>query len=228
MSQAARPVDLIIYDCDGVLVDSEVLSNLVLAEMVSRLGHPMDLAGSLRTFAGQSLADVVRTTERLVGSAVPDTWGAEWQRQVLVRFARDLRPVAGVAAAIEASPGLRCVASSSHPERLARSLELTGLAPLFAGHVFSAAAVARGKPAPDLFLHAAATMGVAPARSLVIEDSRTGVLAAQAAGMRVVGFAGASHAGPDHGQALRAAGCDAIVTAMADLPAAVRQVAGSL
>ncbi len=224
MTDHAAPIDLLIYDCDGVLVDSELLSNAVLAEMMSAAGYPLDVAGSLRVFAGQSLDDVVRTAERLLARDLGPQWGAAWQKAVLARFETDLRPVPGVAAAIEALAGSRCVASSSHPDRLWRALELTGLAPLFAPHVFSATAVARGKPAPDLFLHAAARMGVAPERALVIEDSDAGVAAARAAGMRVIGFAGASHAGPAHAARLAAAGCDAVVSAMADLPAAVARV----
>ena len=226
MSYAPAPVDLVIYDCDGVLVDSELLSNAVLAEMMGELGHAMDVSGSLAVFAGQSLPDVVRTAERLVGRPVPADWGAGWQRAVLARFETGLRPVDGVAAAVQALPGPRCVASSSHPDRLARALALTGLTPLFAPHVFSAAAVENGKPAPDLFLYAAARMDVAPSRALVVEDSRSGIAAARAAGMRVIGFAGASHAGPAHADRLRDAGCDAVVEAMADLPATVRRLAG--
>ena len=227
MSHAPAPVDLVIYDCDGVLVDSELLSNAILAEMMRDLGCPMDVAGSLAVFAGQSLADVVRTAERLVGRPVPSGWGAGWQRAVLARFETELRPVEGVTAAVRALPGPRCVASSSHPDRLARALALTGLTPLFAPHVFSAASVENGKPAPDLFLYAAARMGVVPSRALVVEDSRAGVAAARAAGMRVVGFAGASHAGPVHADGLRDAGCDAVIVAMADLPATVRRLAGA-
>ena len=224
MSRVFPAVDLLIYDCDGVLVDSELLSNAVLADMMSARGYPLDVAGSLRIFAGQSLGDVVRTAERLLAQALPADWGAAWQAAVLARFETELRPVPGVAAAVAALPGPRCVASSSHPDRLARALSLTGLAPLFAPHIFSAAAVARGKPAPDLFLYSASRMGVAPENALVIEDSQAGVAAARAAGMRVIGFAGGSHAGAAHAAHLQAAGCDAVISAMSDLPAAVARL----
>ena len=126
--------------------------------------------------------------------------------RVAAAFDAELAPIAGVEAALAALPYRRCVASSSAPERLRHSLSLTGLLHWFEPHVFSATQVARGKPAPDLFLFAAASMQAAPATCVVIEDSVPGVQAAVAAGMRVIGFTGGGHCRPGHAERLRAAG----------------------
>jgi len=140
------------------------------------------------------------------------------------RLRHELRPVERVKEAIARLPRPICVASSSSPERIALSLEMTGLAPLFGAHVFSAEQVAHGKPAPDLFLLAARSMGVAPGETIVVEDSPAGVRAARRAGMGIIGFAGASHADQDLIKALRAAGAAVVLTDMADLPDAVAKL----
>src|SRR5215471_3872919 len=186
---------LLIFDCDGVLVDSEVLALETLREMMAALGRPMTMAEADRAFTGGSLAATLATAERLLGRPVPPDVGEEFGRQLFDRFRRELKPVPGVRDAILSLPYRRCVASSSSPDRLHLSLEVTGLAPLFT-HVFSAVQVARGKPAPDLHLLAAKTLGEPPERCIVIEDTVRGIAAGRAAGARVVGFAGASHATP--------------------------------
>src|SRR5262249_4160683 len=137
------------------------------------------------------------------------------------RFRQSLKPVAGVADAIAALPYARCVASSSSFDRLRLALDVTGLAPLFGAHVFSATQVERGKPAPDLFLLAAKQMGGEAAQCIVIEASPLGVEAGRAAGMRVIGFAGASHATEALADKLSAAGADRVIQAMRDLPRCV-------
>jgi HAD superfamily hydrolase (TIGR01509 family) len=215
---------LLIFDCDGVLVDSEVLALDTLREMMAALGRPMTMAEADREFTGGSLADTVATTERLLGRPVPTDVGEQFGRLLFERFRRELKPMPGVRDAILALPYRRCVASSSSPDRLKLSLEVTGLAPLF-DHVFSAVQVARGKPAPDLYLLAAKTLGEPPARCIVIEDTVRGVMAGRAAGARVVGFAGAAHATPALAADLARAGAEVIISAMHELPDVVRSLA---
>ena len=217
---------LLIFDCDGVLVDSEVLACDTLREMLAFLGHPMTTDEVMREFAGGSLADTVATIERLLGRPLPADVGRHFGQLLLARFRRELKPMPGVREAILALPYQRCVASSSSPERLHLSLEVTGLAPLFGKHVFSAVQVARGKPAPDLYLLAAGTLGAPPERCIVIEDTTRGVAAGRAAGARVVGFAGGDHATPALAEDLRLAGAEVVITAMHELPAVVRRLAG--
>jgi HAD superfamily hydrolase (TIGR01509 family) len=215
---------LLIFDCDGVLVDSEVLALETLREMMASLGRTMTMQEADRAFTGGSLADTVATAERLLGRPVPAGVGEDFGRLLFDRFRRELKPVPRVRDAILALPYRRCVASSSSPDRLKLSLEVTGLAPLFE-HVFSAVQVARGKPAPDLYLLAARTLGEPPERCIVIEDTVRGVAAGRAAGARVVGFAGAAHATPALAEDLRRTGADVVICSMDELPAVVRSLA---
>ena len=221
----ATPVmTLLIYDCDGVLVDSELLASTTLAELMTTLGHAMTPEECVRVFGGCSLLDVLRRAEDILGRAIPQDLGEQTGRRLLARFRRELKPVAGAAQAVTCLPYRRCVASSSAPERLMLTLELTGLAPLFGEHVYSAAQVANGKPAPDLFLFAARAVGVDPSRALVIEDSALGIAAARAAGMAAIGFTGGGHATDDLAARLAAAGAERVVAAMAELPAAIEDI----
>jgi len=216
---------LLIYDCDGVLVDSEVLASEALAELMTMLGHPMTTAVCARVFGGRSVNDVLTRANEILGRPIPDDLGKKAAQQLMARFRQELKPVTGAAAAVASLPYPRCVSSSSAPERLRLSLEVTGLAPLFGPHVFSAAQVTHSKPAPDLFLLAARRLGKAPSQAIVIEDSTLGITAARAAGMASIGFVGASHVTEDLAARLTEAGADLIVTAMADLPAAVAELA---
>jgi HAD superfamily hydrolase (TIGR01509 family) len=158
------------------------------------------------------------------GCTLPDDFTEQVNRALFARFETDLKPIAGVREAILSLPYRRCVASSSVPERIALSLRVTGLADLFE-HIFSSTEVPRGKPAPDLFLHAAHRMGARPEECLVIEDSPAGVQAAIAAGMRVIGFTGGGHCGPDHAERLRQVGASTIIERMADLVGAAERAA---
>jgi len=216
---------LLIFDCDGVLVDSEVLAHATLIEMMASLGRPMTMDEAVAEFAGGSLADTIATAGRLLGRPLPPDVGEHFGQLLLERFRRELKPMPGVRDAILALPWRRCVASSSTPERLRLSLEVTGLAPLFGKHVFSAVQVANGKPAPDLYLLAASTLGEPPGRCIVIEDTTRGVSAGRAAGARVVGFAGAAHATPALADDLRQAGAEVVIRAMSELPAVVGRLA---
>jgi HAD superfamily hydrolase (TIGR01509 family) len=214
---------LLIYDCDGVLVDSEPLSCRIDAEVLTGLGIPYTEQEIAKAFTGVSQKDMIARIEAERGLRLPDDLPARINRVLFARFETDLRAVEGVRDAILALPFRRCVASSSLPERIALSLRVAGLADLF-DHVFSASEVPRGKPAPDLFLHTAARMDFAPADCIVIEDSIAGVQAARAAEMSVIGFTGGGHCGPGHGEMLRKVGAMAVVERMADLAGAVRAI----
>jgi HAD superfamily hydrolase (TIGR01509 family) len=206
-ASAARvaPPRLIIFDCDGVLVDSEAISNGVLAEMLCELGLRITLAESRARFQGHTLAEVLEIAGDLLGHALPEGWLDLYVERRAAVFETELRPVAGAAELIErvSSAGARsCVASQGSLAKTARSLELTGLSELFAPEArFSAEQVPRGKPHPDLFLHAARSFGVDPAACAVVEDTPSGVAAAVSAGMPVYGFSADSDE-----QALRDAG----------------------
>jgi HAD superfamily hydrolase (TIGR01509 family) len=188
-----RPFGLVIFDCDGVLVDSERLSIRVDKVFLDRLGWPMDEAEIVERFVGRSDADMRAEIEAHLGAPIPPDVDAEFDRVYRETFEAELQPVDGIVEALDAvvSAGTPiCVASSGGHAKIRRSLELTGLMQYFGDRIFSAADVEHGKPAPDLFLHAAATMGVAPDRSAVVEDSAFGVDAALAAGMHAFGYAG--------------------------------------
>ncbi len=211
---------LLIFDCDGVLVDSEVLSCRIDAEILTECGVPYTAEDVARDFTGVSVKDQIVRIEAERGIRLPDDFVQRLNRTLFERFETDLQPIEGVRDAILSLPFPRCVASSSIPERIALSLRVTGLADLF-DNIFSSTQVARGKPAPDLFLHAAQQMSTPPEDCLVIEDSTAGVQAARAAGMRVIGFTGGSHCGPEHGEALKQAGASVVIEQMPNLPRAI-------
>jgi HAD superfamily hydrolase (TIGR01509 family) len=181
---------LVIFDCDGVLVDSERLAIKVDVEVLARLGWQMTEADAVEQFVGISMAQVRAKVESRLGRSLPPRWEDEFNRCLRERFLSDLRPVDGVVQALDAIEQDTCVASSGTHEKIRFSLSLTGLYPRFEGRIFSASDVSRGKPAPDLFLHAAARMDVSPQECVVVEDSAPGVAAALAAGMRVLAYSG--------------------------------------
>ena len=210
---------LIIFDCDGVLVDSEVLEHAVDAELLAPHGYRATVDELIDRFVGIARRDMYATVFAELGHDLPPGLLEERERLVWERCRADLAAVAGVHAALDGLRGVRkCVASSSTPEKLDLKLRSTGLTPYFAPHVFSTALVARGKPAPDIYLHAADAVGVPAADCIVVEDSPHGVTGARAAGMTVYGFTGAGHTTSALAAALRAAGAHHIVAAMTDLP----------
>ena len=212
-----RKGGLIIYDFDGVIADSEVLANAELAHVVTERGVATTLEDSYRLYMGKRFADVIRAIEASVGSSLPDGFAASYQARTLARFRRDLCAVVGARAHISAfADTAKCIASSSSPDRLAVCLEILELEQAFGAAVFSASSVARGKPHPDIFLHAADRMGVDPAHCLVIEDSPSGVEAGRAAGMTVIGLLTASHIQADHPQRLLNAGAQHIACTYRD------------
>jgi HAD superfamily hydrolase (TIGR01509 family) len=189
------PFDLVIFDCDGVLIDSEIISARMLIAELGTLGVRVDLDYVARHFLGRSYPTVMAQIRRDFSLDLPANFEDGYRARLLAAFVRDLKVMPGAAKALEILSLPRCVATSSSPHRVEQSLRITGLWPLVAGHVFTASEVANGKPSPDLFLHAAARMGAHPERCLVIEDSLTGIRAARAAGMEVWRFVGGSHLG---------------------------------
>jgi HAD superfamily hydrolase (TIGR01509 family) len=221
------PQRLIIFDFDGVIADSEVLANTVLAELVTELGTPMTPETSLQTFLGKRLDDVVAGIAAVTGRTGDAGIAAELTRRTLARFRAELQEVAGIRGYLEAFGHVnRCVASSSSPERLAACLAILDLRDAFGPHVYSASLVARGKPEPDLFLHAARQVGVDPAAAIVLEDSESGIHAAVAAGMTVIGLLAASHIRTGHEARLRAAGAHHIAHDFRQAEAITRRILG--
>jgi HAD superfamily hydrolase (TIGR01509 family) len=205
---ALRP-NLIIFDFDGVVIDSETIANRILAESVSALGKPTTLDDSIRLFMGKRWEDTKQAIAAWTGAPLPPDF-EEWHR---ARSRGEMRgeagpsPVTGVVGFLESQAHLaRCVASSSNPDWLDHCVDKHGLRGHFGMNLYSATAVPNGKPAPDIFLHAADRMSAAPQSCLVIEDSPSGVIGARAAGMTVIGFLGGSHIRDGHGDRLLAAG----------------------
>lgn len=230
MSAGDADIRLIIFDCDGVLVDSEPLANEVLLSNLKREGLSLSLHDSYERFLGRSLSSVLEILAADYGLKPGPDMLERMRHELADLFRLELKPVNGIAAALESlcEKYQVCVASSSAPERLNLSLETTGLKPFFGDRIFSATEVENGKPAPDLFLHAAKSCGVGPQHCIVIEDSPAGIAAAQAAGMRVFGFAGGSHVAPAGlEKRIAAAAPDAVFSDMSDLPGLMEKAAQS-
>ena len=208
---------LLIFDFDGVLADSELLANTVLADAISELGVPTTADDSLRLYMGKRFHEIIAAVESVVGRKLPADFPNAFQQRTLARFREELRLVDGARAYIEAFATIpRCIASSSSPDRLSVCLDLLDLTDLFGAHVFSASQVARGKPHPDIFLYAAEQMRTDPREALVIEDSIGGVEAAVSAGMTVIGLLAASHIRDGHAARLRAAGAHYVAQTFAE------------
>ena len=211
-------VDLIIFDCDGVLVDSEVISCRAHAETLTRHGYPITAEQVLERFLGVSDREARQTIEREMGRELPDDFEAQMKQAALQRYTGELGAIPNIGEAIDAIRLPKCVASSGTPEKIHHGLTCAGLYDQLAPHIFSATQVSRGKPAPDLFLFAAEQMKAQPARCLVIEDSVPGVTGGCAAGMTLLGFHGGSHCPPGHAEMLRAAGATFTFDDMRILP----------
>ncbi len=185
-----RLIELVIFDCDGVLVDSERIAVRIDAMLLAELGWPLSEEEIVERFVGRSEAYMRSEIERQLGDRLPEGWAEQWGPIYRERFAAELEPVDGILEVLEAIKLPTCVASSTSPDGVRWRLELTKMLHHFDGNIFSAIQVAKGKPAPDLFLFAADRMGFDPADCALIEDSRWGVEAARAAGMRAFGYAG--------------------------------------
>ncbi|WP_375289093.1 HAD family hydrolase [Qipengyuania sp.] len=212
---------LVIFDCDGVLVDSELLVTDVHVRALRECGLDISHDELHERFLGMTDRAMYRELARDLGRPLPGDYDRRVKAEIIRRSETELKPVAGVETAVAAITGPRCVASSSSEYLLHQKLKITGLAGLFGNAIFSADAVRHGKPAPDIFLYAAERMGVRPSECIVIEDSENGVRAGVAAGMRVIGFAGASHVGPGHAERLKEAGAERVITRLDALPSLV-------
>ena len=225
--QATTPqaCKLVIFDCDGVLVDSESIAVDLLLELIRAAGGKITREAAYERFLGCSLARIVAELQDRHQIRVTDGLLESMRVGLYDRFRKELQPVPAIADALDRLSQPFCVASSSQPERICLSLSLTGLEEKFGGNIFSATMVKHGKPAPDLFLYAAGQMGIAPGDCVVVEDSPAGVTAAKSAGMRVIAFTGGSHAAPAGLDAkVRSLEPDLILNTMDRLPEAIAEL----
>ena len=216
--------DLVIFDCDGVLVDSEVISCRAHAETLTRHGYPITSEQVFDRFLGRSMRQATLEVEAELGHSLPDDFHTQVYAEIFRLFAASLEATPHIDAALAAIALPVCVASSGPPEKISASLNRVGLYDRFAPHIFSAVQVRNGKPAPDLFLFAAEQMRTSPARCLVIEDSVSGIAGARAAGMTVLGFHGGSHCRPGYADTLRAAGAVMTFDDMRQLPDLIARI----
>jgi HAD superfamily hydrolase (TIGR01509 family) len=217
---------VIIFDCNGVLVDSEPIAAAVAAQELTRVGITITPELVLRYFFGRRPSDMIAAIEAATNRRLPGHFAATLASATIKQFRTELRSTPHAAYALTWLRGPKCVASSSSYERIYVSLETTGLARFFEPNLFSASDVPNGKPAPDLFLHAAARMQVAPAACIVVEDSPAGVTAATAAGMTAIGFVGGSHAVSNLGDHLLAAGARTVVADLRQLKGVIVALRG--
>ncbi len=217
--------EAILFDCDGVLVDSEKIYVAVEQELLSGLGLSYSHEEYQQRFQGLSGKDYLKTVgedhaSRGLGP-LPDAFAEDLVRTTTERIDQELEEISGIKPLLEAHQGLRAVASSSGVDRLSAKLRITGLAGYFGSHVYSSELVENGKPAPDLFLFAAGRLGAAPETCVVIEDSANGVKAGLAAGMTVIGFTGGGHSDPAHTGRLEEAGAHKVVASHDELAAVI-------
>jgi len=214
---------IIIFDCDGVLVDSEVLSARVDAEFLREIGYEITPEELAHRFAGVTTERIFEIAGEEIARAVPDDLVRRCEDETDRRLGREVEAIAGVHDMLDQLDDPRCICSNSRAERLKITLSRVDLWDRFRPYVYSARDVAegRGKPAPDVFLYAAGEFQTEPADSIVIEDSVAGVTGAAAAGMRVIGFTGASHTWPGHAEALMDAGALTVVRRLADVPGTI-------
>jgi HAD superfamily hydrolase (TIGR01509 family) len=217
-------VGLVIFDCDGVLVDSEVISCRAHAETLTRHGYPITSEQVFDRFLGRSMRKATLEIEAELGRRLPDDFHTQVYAEIFRLFAASLEATPYIDEALAAIKLPICVASSGPPEKISTSLNHVGLYDRFAPHIFSAVQVRNGKPAPDLFLFAAEQMQTSPARCLVIEDSLAGVTGARSAGMMVFGYHGGSHCRPSTADTLRAAGATATFDDMRQLPGLIDRI----
>ena len=205
---------MLILDCDGVVVDSEPVTIRVLADMLGELGAPLSVDEAARRFTGHTFARTLELVSELIGAPPPREFASNYRYRTYAAMERELKPVEGIEQALDRIAIPYCVASNGPHEKMRKTLGITSLLPRFEGRMFSSADVARGKPFPDLFLHAASRFAVPPSACLVIEDSAGGIAAALAAGMAVYGYSGRKD-----GEELLAAGAHGVLRHMSELPA---------
>lgn len=213
----------LIFDCDGVIADSEVLANTALAEALTEFGLPTTLSQSYQRHMGKTIDAIEADARAEIGDSLPKDFQTIVQDRTLARFRAELSEIPGFSAFLRRLGGLpKAVASSSAPARLAVTLNVLGVAKAFGRHVYSARIVANPKPHPDIYLHSAAALNIRPGECLAIEDSPSGVRSAVAAGMTVIGLTAASHIPNGHGEILTDAGASQIAASYADVERFVR------
>jgi HAD superfamily hydrolase (TIGR01509 family) len=212
---------LFIFDCDGVLVDSEIIAAKVDADLLTEAGYEISAEDMIRRFAGLTAEDFMRIVEEEMGHKLPADFHKDQKEELDIRLAKELKAVAGVEEMLDRIDGPRCIASNSTGERLKMMLTRTGLYDRFRPYIFSAREVGdkQPKPSPNVYVHAIKEFGVEPREALVVEDSVFGVRAAKAAGARVVGFTGGAHTWPTHADLLTDAGAETVIKRFSDLPA---------
>ena len=215
------PIDLVIFDCDGVLVDSEIIAARVEAELLTKAGYEIEPEDLARTYSGLTFKEIMLRIEQESQQLFQASLIDEAEKLVDRRLASEVRAIEGAHEAVASVTGKRCICSNSSTERLETMLARTRLLPFLEGTIFSSLDTPSGKPkpAPDVFLHAAQAMKAEPARTFVVEDSVHGIAGAKAAGMRVIGFTGASHSHPGHADLLMEAGAETVIRRWADFPA---------
>lgn len=215
--------DLILFDCDGVLVDSEIIAAQVESRLLTEAGYPISVEEMGERFAGMTWKNILLAVEKEADIPLSASLLDKSEKLLDARLERDVKIIDGVKFALARLTMQRCICSNSSSARLDMMLTKVGLKPYFAPHIYSAKDLGpdRVKPKPDIFLHGAQQFGVDPSRCLVIEDSTHGIHGARAAGMRVVGFTGASHTYPSHADRLTDAGAETVISRMQDLPAVV-------
>ncbi|BCH53536.1 HAD family hydrolase [Agrobacterium vitis] len=219
--------DLTLFDCDGVLVDSEIIAAKVESKLLTEAGYPISVEEMGERFSGMTWKNILMTIEKEVDIPLSASLIDKSEALLDQRLAREVKLVEGVAYALSRLQGPRCICSNSSSQRLDMMLTKVGLKEFFAPHVYSAKDLGadRVKPKPDIYLHGAAQFNVKPQNCVVVEDSVHGVHAARAAGMRVVGFTGASHTYPSHADRLTEAGAETVIARMMDLPAVIAAMA---
>ncbi|MRG56087.1 HAD-IA family hydrolase [Phyllobacterium sp. SYP-B3895] len=214
---------LIIFDCDGVLVDSEFLAAQVESRLLTDAGYPIEPEDIAERFAGLTWTDILLQVEKEAGIPISAQLIEESAKQMDYKLRNELNVIDGVEQVVASLKYPKCIASNSISSSLKMMLEQSTLYDLFAPHIFSAREVGsqKPKPAPDVYLFAARHFNVDPARAIVIEDSTHGVHAARAAGMRVIGFTGGAHTYPGHADKLTDAGAETVISRHRDLPAVI-------
>ncbi|KQQ58448.1 HAD family hydrolase [Rhizobium sp. Leaf311] len=216
--------DLIIFDCDGVLVDSEIIAAQVESRLLTDAGYSISTEEMGERFSGMTWKNILLAVEREASIPLSASLLEKSEKLLDARLERDVKIIDGVKMALSRLTTPRCICSNSSSERLDMMLTKVGLKPYFDGHIYSAKDLGadRVKPKPDIFLHGAQQFNVSPDRVIVIEDSVHGITGARAAGMRVIGFTGASHTYPSHADRLTDAGAETVISRMQDLPATIQ------
>jgi HAD superfamily hydrolase (TIGR01509 family) len=216
--------DLIIFDCDGVLVDSEIIAAQVESRLLTDAGYPISTEEMGERFSGMTWKNILLEVEREASIPLSASLLEKSEKLLDARLERDVKVIEGVKTALSRMTLPRCICSNSSSARLDMMLTKVGLKPYFEGHIYSAKDLGpdRVKPKPDIFLHGAKQFNVSPDRVVVVEDSVHGIKGARAAGMRVIGFTGASHTYPSHADRLTDAGAETVIARMQDLPATIQ------